>query len=72
MLQVSQMIVDMKQGGAQGQYGLGAIGTKMGYKMDCKKPGFQGEIYGCAGVRYGDHTRWMKLDKFEYASPTLS
>ena len=54
VLKVTQMIVDMKQGGAQGRYGLGAIGTKMGYNMDCKQPGFQGKIYGCTGVRYGD------------------
>ena len=70
VLKVTQMIVDMKQGGAQVRYGLGAIGSKMGYKMECKQPGFQGKIYGCTGVRYRDwnHTQWMKLDKFGYAS----
>ena len=60
VLEVSQIMMFPKHGGAEGRYGLGA------YKMDCKKSGWTGKIYDCTGVRYGDwnHTRMMKLDKF--------
>ena len=39
MLEVSQLIIYLEEGGAKERYGLGAIGTKPGYRMDCKKQG---------------------------------
>ena len=62
------MMMDLKQGESRRKIWAGAVGTKLGYKVDCKKSGWTGKVYGCTGVRYGDwnHTRWMELNKFGY------
>jgi hypothetical protein len=50
VLERRKLIMDLKQGGANGRSGLGAIGTNLGYRMDCKKVG---KVYGCTNIRYG-------------------
>ena len=37
ILEISQLMMDLKQGGANGKYGLGSMGTKLGYRMHCKR-----------------------------------
>ena len=39
VLELSQLVMDLKQGVADAKYRLGAIGTNLGYRMDCKQGG---------------------------------
>jgi hypothetical protein len=42
--------MNLKQGGANGKYRLGAMGKKLGYRMDCKESGWTGKNYDSTGV----------------------